>query len=288
MGGEEITFTGGEPLLRPDLSVLLVRARSLGLRTVIFTSGTLHGTDGRPIAATERLTALAGVLDRAVFSVYAADPSAHDALTGVPGSLELTQAAVRASAAAGVCCELHFVPTRGNFRELPMLLEGATSLGVGAVRVIRYVPQGRARAHDDVLRLTGHELQELRGLLERALVHSGVAVRVGSGFGHLIAGAPPCTAALDELVVSADGAIHPCSGFTGYRGSGALGSVRDAPLADVWRNAPYLHHVRRMLAERHRRAGGCSPGCLAQKAAAAGILTDEIADPDAAVLTLGR
>lgn len=283
MGGEEVTFTGGEPLLRQDLPDLLASSRRIGLRTVLFTSGTVHGASGRPLAAVEPLTALAGMLDRAVFSVYAVDPAAHDALTGVEGSLACTCRAIGAAVANGIASEVHFVPTRGNFRELPRVLDRAAALGVGAVRVIRYVPQGRARAHDDGLRLVGAEIGELQELLERALARPEIAVKVGSGFGHLLAEAPPCTAALDELVVSSTGRIYPCSGFAGYHGAGAIGSVQHAPLAQVWRDAPYLRAVRRVLAQRAAGAGCCKPGCLAQKAAQTGVLTDAIDDPDVAL-----
>jgi radical SAM protein with 4Fe4S-binding SPASM domain len=125
---------------------------------------------------------------------------------------------------------------------------------------------------------------ELRQLLRAVIGRSGIDVRVGSGFAYLLEDAPPCTAAVEELVVAANGRIYPCSGFAAYHGEGAIGNAAERSLGEVWRDAPYLRAVREALAARlvtHRR---CDAGCLAQKAAASGRLTDAVADPDAVLI----
>jgi radical SAM protein with 4Fe4S-binding SPASM domain len=85
-------------------------------------------------------------------------------------------------------------------------------------------------------------------------------------------------------VVAANGRIYPCSGFAAYRGEGAIGSAADRSLGEVWRDAPYLRAVREALAARSTTYRRCDAGCLAQKAAAAGRLTDTVEDPDAALI----
>ena len=287
MGGQEVTFTGGEPLVDPELASLLADAKRHGLATVVFTSGTVRTTAGPVAADPSRFVALAPVLNRVVFSVYSTIAATHDAITSTPGSLAMTRAAIQNAIAAGIRAELHFVPTALNYRDIPALIDHGTALGIGCIRVIRYVPQGRGLAHSDQLALNADQQRELRDVLLEAMARADIEVRVGSGFGHLLREAPPCTAALEELAVSATGRVHPCSGFSGYRGPGAIGSVRDASLADVWRDSPYLRSVREYLAARPSvvNGGPCAVGCLAQKAAAAGRLTDEVDDPGAAALS---
>src|SRR5438552_17833689 len=43
MGGEEVTLTGGEPLVDLRLQDLLTEATGRGLATVVFTSGVVYG-----------------------------------------------------------------------------------------------------------------------------------------------------------------------------------------------------------------------------------------------------
>jgi len=288
MGGEEITFTGGEPLLDPRLPTLLAAAHGYGLATVLFTSGVVYargpGT-GRAAVGRDALDALAPALDRAVFSVYSDDAATHDAITLTAGSLALTREAIRRTVAAGIRAELHFVPTAANYRDLPALAREAADLGVAAIRVIRYVPQGRGWKYRDALRMEAAQQVELRGLLRAVAAADGVAIRAGSGFGYLLDTAPPCAAGLDELVVAANGAIAPCSGFAAYRGPGSGGSVLTAPLADVWRDAPYLRAIRAIHTAREAgQSAGCGRGCPAQQALVAGQLTDAVGDPDAELL----
>jgi len=285
MGGEEITFTGGEPLVRADLGDLLTDAVGHGLSTVVFTSGTVHTATGPAAASLDDVTRLAPMLGRAVFSVYSTDPARHDRITRTPGSLTMTREAIGHAVAAGIRCEFHVVPTRANYRDIPALAQEAASSGVRAMRVIRYVPQGRGRAHRDELHLTQTEQRELRAILRTTMEIATVDVRIGAGFGYLLAEAPPCTAAVDELVVAAGGQIYPCSGFSGYHGQDAVGSVRNTPLADVWRDAPYLRAVRDIHAAHATQVSRdpeCHPGCPAQKAIDAGHLTSAHPDPDAA------
>lgn len=284
LGGKEVTFTGGEPLVRPNLATLLEQACTLRLETVLFTSGVVYGEAGPTAAPGAQLAALAPVLGRAVFSVYSLDPTAHDAVTRTPGSLELTRQAIFRSVEVGVRTELHFVPTRANYREFPSLVREAAALGVRAIRVLRYVPQGRGRINQDALRLRPDQQHELSRLLRQTAGADRVEVRIGSGFGYLVGEAPPCGAALEELVVGPNGRVYPCSGFSAFRGEGAIENVRDMPLAEVWRYSPYLRAVRDMLAAREAQHTGCATGCLAQKAAATGRLTDAVDDPDTPLL----
>lgn len=70
-----IDFTGGEPLLHPELDVLCGAAQRVGMRTSVTTNGLLY-----PKYAAR----LAGRVDLLHFSLDSADPAQHDAMRGVP------------------------------------------------------------------------------------------------------------------------------------------------------------------------------------------------------------
>lgn len=286
LGGEEITFTGGEPLVDRRLSSLLTAATQRGLSTVVFTSGIVHGADGPACLSMEHVIALAPVVNRAVISVYSQDPAVHDAVTFTVGSLCLTREAVRRLIAGGVRVEWHFVPTAVNYRDLPALVADARDLGVATIRVIRYVPQGRGRQYDNRLRLSVVQQIELRGIIAELRSTAASMLKIGSAFGYLLYDAPACTAAVDELVVSAEGWVYPCSGFVGIRRHTALDNVRDLPLARVWEQSPYLRAVREMVLAQSSapQAGACHAGCPAQRAVAGNPSWASAVDPDAAAL----
>src|SRR5579859_729023 len=69
MGGQEVTFTGGEPLVNPHLPSLLKTARMLGLETVMFTSGAVYDGSCPSTVPSGYVQSIASTLDCAVFSV---------------------------------------------------------------------------------------------------------------------------------------------------------------------------------------------------------------------------
>ena len=72
--GGTVTFTGGEPLTRPDIFSLLDRARSLGLKRELYTNGLL--------ISNANVSALAQRLDLLQISLDGATAAVHDSIRG--------------------------------------------------------------------------------------------------------------------------------------------------------------------------------------------------------------
>lgn len=83
LGGLNLSFTGGEIFLRPDLFELIKYARSLYLRVFLLTNGTLIDED-----VAKRLKEL-NVAELSI-SLYSMDEAIHDEVTGVKNSLKRT------------------------------------------------------------------------------------------------------------------------------------------------------------------------------------------------------
>jgi len=90
-----LLFSGGEPLLRPDILELVRFAKDKGLRAVISTNGTL---------ITEELAATLSTigLDYAGISLDAAEPEINDKFRGVRGAFDRALDGIRNCLAAGV------------------------------------------------------------------------------------------------------------------------------------------------------------------------------------------
>nr|WP_246580889.1 radical SAM protein [Deinococcus aestuarii] len=276
LGGRRLTLTGGEPLEYVGFDEVVARARREGLAVRVFSSGVVWQAGVRTSVPPGRLAALTRVVDTLVVSLYSPDPVRHDAVTGVDGSFDLTVETVRAALALGLRTELHFVPTRLNRHELPGLAALAVALGVPRISVLRFVPQGRGAHGQDRLTLDQAGYRALRDtVLDLRSAHPGLEIALGSAHAFLgLEGCGPCTAALDQLLVEADGRVAPCSAFGDFRLPGDHDNVLSASLRDVWGRSRLLGAVR----EAHRVAPGCT-GCLAQKALSTGRLDPRDPDP---------
>ena len=127
LGVLQVHFSGGEPLLRPDLPELIAAARRRGLYTNLITSGL-----GLNRAMTARLR-VAG-LDHAQISFQADEPALADAIAGVTSHRRKLDAAM-AVADEGIALTFNIVLHRANLDRLPAIIALAESLGAGRIEL---------------------------------------------------------------------------------------------------------------------------------------------------------
>ena len=95
LGSPTLQFTGGDPLMHPDLVALVDEARRLGYKDVeIYTNGLLLND-----ALLKKLLPYA---PRFAFSLYSHDPGTHDRITHTPGSFGRTFSAIERVKKAGL------------------------------------------------------------------------------------------------------------------------------------------------------------------------------------------
>ncbi len=134
---DEVTFTGGEPTLHPDLAEVISAARSAG-----FTRVGLQ-TNGRRLREPGYAPALraAGLTD--VHLSLHGLAAAHDYHTGVEGSFTESASGLVAARNAGLTVVVASVLTRSNARSLADLLPWLAARGVAAWTVVVPVTAGR-------------------------------------------------------------------------------------------------------------------------------------------------
>ncbi len=108
-------FSGGEPLLREDILELISYARSIGLRPVLSTNGTLITAD---VALKLRDAG-------AVYVGVSIDGAreTHDRFRGRRGAFDEALAGIEAAASAGIRTGIRFTLVAENFIDLPVVLE---------------------------------------------------------------------------------------------------------------------------------------------------------------------
>jgi len=288
LGGETLCISGGEPLCYEDLPFLIERSCRMNLNVSLYTTGlTRNGGLPKPISdKTAHLLAESGI--RVVFSLHGARAKTHDALTQASGSFEATMVAIEKVTNLGVQVEVHVVPTAINYQELPEITRLASSLAIKKVSWLRFVPQGRGSVNRRLLELSGEQLRDLA--LKKLQLQEGfpeVHIRTGAPFNILCPDSPAsCEAGVSVLTIGPDGSVSPCDAFKRFQFADGFGSVLRHSLPEVWRKSHILNAVRSLRESQSnsecascRLYSRCGSGCLAQKAIAAGALTNR-RDPE--------
>ncbi len=150
-----VLFSGGEPLMRPDLFTLMRRAGELGMRSVLSTNGTRIGADE---AATLREVGVSYV----GVSLDGMERT-HDRVRGAKGAFTGALAGIKACQAAGLRVGLRVTVHRSNVAEVPDLLQLMTEEGIDRLCLYHLAYAGRGA------RIASYDLsaEETRALIER-------------------------------------------------------------------------------------------------------------------------
>ena len=105
-----ILFSGGEPLMRPDILELIQHARSRGVRAVISTNGTLIKPDLAAKLKDVELSYVGVSLDGL--------QETNDRFRGIPGAYDQALAGIRTCLSAGIKVGLRFTMNRRNVQDI--------------------------------------------------------------------------------------------------------------------------------------------------------------------------
>ncbi|HOX46702.1 MAG TPA: radical SAM protein [Myxococcota bacterium] len=262
-GLTHITLSGGEPLLRQDLPLLVdwLAARRLGITLV---------TNGRLLtaAAIERLGARrVGVWELPLLAV---DRAVHDRLSGRAGAFDRATEAMADLKLAGATVVGVFVMTRLNLPQLSQVMELATALGLDGLMLNRFNPGGRGAEHVELLQSSPAELAAAFSVAERRSAALGLPLAVGvpvppclvdpAGLTRLDFGACSAGTAHAYYTLDPGGRLRPCNHSPTILGDLRLESfaaLRAAPAMQAFRAA------RPALCAACRLADSCQGGCKA-------------------------
>jgi radical SAM protein with 4Fe4S-binding SPASM domain len=212
-GCRVVTFSGGEPLLRPDFRELLAYCHRRGLESILITNGGLLDDE-----------TLAFCLDHTVtmfeLTLLGADAATHDALTRTPGSWERALEAMARLYEAGTPWCGVFVATRENVGQVRETIEMITALGATAIMFNRFNPGGEGARHLDLMPTIEQvhdalevvdEMAATYGLSASASIPIMPCLLDTSPYTHV--GFGYCAAGLDNAyyTVGPDGQMRPCN-----------------------------------------------------------------------------
>jgi len=130
-----LVFSGGEPLMRPDIFHLLRYANERGLIVALATNGTLIDQE---LAAQVRESGV----DRVSISFDGADEATHDAFRRLPGSFRSAMAGAQALRQEGVAIQVNVTVAKHNAHQLDQMVALAKDIGAVALHLFLLVPVG--------------------------------------------------------------------------------------------------------------------------------------------------
>ncbi|RAI41293.1 pyrroloquinoline quinone biosynthesis protein PqqE [Rhodoplanes roseus] len=261
LGVLQLHLSGGEPAARRDLLEIVAAARAAGLYSNLITSAV--GLDGKRLAG----LAEAG-LDHVQISVQDSDAAAADHVAHRPGAFARKAALARDTVALGLPLTINCVVHRGNIARIPEMVAMAAALGAGRVEIAHVQYHGWALANRAALMPRRDQVetaeQQVAALRER---HRGGLV-IEAVMPDYFSGVPkPCLGGWGRrsLNVTPTGLVLPCHAAQTLPGL-AFWSVRDRPLAEIWRASPAFSAFRgtgwmrepcTSCPRRERDFGGC-------------------------------
>jgi radical SAM protein with 4Fe4S-binding SPASM domain len=257
-----VSFTGGEPTLRPGLALLVRHAKELGLKVNLI-------SNGQRLDA-ERVAALADAgLDSAQLSLEGPTASLHDALVGRPGAFDRLWTGVERLQARGIRVHTNTTLSRRNLPEAEAIVDLVADRGLDRLTMNLVIPCGSAGVLPDLgvaYRDIGDHILRLRARAEACGVelvwYSPLPLCLFNTIAHGL-GNRGCAAADGLLHVSPSGDVLPCSSF-GHAES--LGNLLRQTFEEVWQSrAARFFRAKDMMpkgCESCPEAAACQGACV--------------------------
>ncbi len=238
LGVLQLHLSGGEPASRRDLEEIVAAARAADLYVNLITSG---------IGLTEkRLGALAAAgLDHVQLSVQDTDAGGSDRIGGYPGFARKMDVA-RWTRALNLPLTLNAPLHRANVHHARAFIEMALEMEAGRIELAHVQYYGWALANRAALMPTRAQLDDTIAVVDAARAELAGRLVIDFVLPDYYASAPkPCMGGWgrEVIVVAPDGAVMPCHAARSLPGL-TFQSVRDMPLAEIWREGPAFNLYR--------------------------------------------
>lgn len=298
-GAPVILFSGGEPLIRPDLTDLARHATQQGMRAVISTNGTLitreKATELKEVGLSYVGVSLDGLRET------------HDKFRGVQGAFDGALAGIHNCQEAGIKVGLRFTINKRNTQDIGGIFDLLEEHDIPRVCFYHLVYAGRGsklveedldhaetRAVVDLIINRTKDLHD-RGLAKEVLTVDNHADGVYL-YLRVLKEDPEKAKKVLELLkmnegnssgrgigcVSWDGAVHADQFWRHY----SFGNVRERPFSEIWTdlNNPLMKQLKEKKLHVKGRCGKCTwlDICAGNFRVRAEAVTDDLWAPDPA------
>jgi len=298
-GAPVLLFSGGEPLLRPDLTLLIRHAVKRGLRAVISTNGTLITRDKAAEFKDLGLSYVGVSLDGLA--------QVNDRFRGMAGAFDQAVAGIRNCREAGLKVGLRFTINKRNADEIPAIFDLLEELDVPRICFYHLVYSGRGSAlmnedldHDQTRRVVNLIIDRTKDLHDRGRPTEVLTVDNHADgpflYLRLVREQSPRAPQVLELLqmnegnnsgrglgcVSWDGRVHADQFWRNH----SFGNVRERPFSRIWTD-PSIELLAKLKDKKRYVTGRCRQCrwldiCAGNFRARAEAVTGDVWSPDPA------
>jgi pyrroloquinoline quinone biosynthesis protein E len=260
IGATQLGFSGGEPLVRDDLEILVAEARKLGYYSNLITSGV--GLNEKRISAFKK-----GGLDHIQLSFQDSTKELNDFLSSTR-TFELKQKVAKLIKKHEYPMVLNCVLHRHNIDHVQQILEMAEAMQAEYVELANTQYYGWAYVNRDQLLPTREQLQRAEEVTNKFRERVGKSMRIFFVVPDYYENRPKaCMNGWGAvfLTITADGLALPCHEARQLPGL-TFPNVRDHDLRSIWYDSPGFNAYRgdawmkepcRTCPEKVKDFGGC-------------------------------
>lgn len=234
-----LNFSGGEPLVRPDIFEILEYASRKRMGIDLLTNGSLITQE---------------VIDRFektnIFHVQVSLDGiggTHDDFRGISGSYQRSVKAIKLLRESNYGISISSAVTKQNIDEIPRIIDLAVDLGANLYKTTLFMPAGRGKRNVNDLALAPRDVKRLASMMIEKKKEVGDRITINneeiypwltepSNNGTSGALAEPdsmkigCTAGNSSLYITPDGKIAPCPFLREF----TAGNIRKEELRGIW------------------------------------------------------
>lgn len=254
-GFKIMIFSGGEPLMRPDIYYLVAHAAKAGLHPVFGTNGTLI-TWERAKLLKKCGAAVMGI------SLDSLHEEKHDYFRGMKNAYTLTLEGIENCKRAGLPFQIHTTVTDWNQEEVCDIIDFSVKSGAVACYLFFLIPVGRGRFLEETsLKVLEYETL-LKTIMKKQMevpidlkpTCAPQFIRVAKEMNVKTRFTRGCLAGISYCIITPMGMVRPCA----YMVEEA-GDVRKAPFDEIWKNSPLFQNLRT------RQYTGACKSCIYEK-----------------------
>lgn len=269
LGIQRVCFSGGEPLLHPEIEKMVQCASTLGIEPNIYSSGIcIVSGEAASIPEDTLLKLKESGLTRIMYNFQSVCEERYNQITQTVGHLPLAIESLRKTLRCGIEAEIHFVPMKCNLCDIESIIHFAEKEHVNQVSFLKMMPHGRAKDNLESIYINDSENLNLQQQLLN-LRDEGLPIRIGLPL-SLQDSVPPCHAVKEKLYIKFDGSVFGCEAFKYIDFKDPHGaairpdSIFEKDIQKIYSSSEYLKYSKQLVDFYESEKSNCE-NCPVQK-----------------------